>query len=259
MATHYEDLLYEIKDGVATITINRPDKYNAFRAQTCEEMIDAFLKAGWNKKVGVIVLTGAGNKAFCTGGDQSAHAGHYDGRGVIGLPLEELQSVIRDVPKPVIAKVRGYAIGGGHVLALLCDLTLAAESAKFGQVGPKVGSVDPGFGTAYMARVIGEKRAREVWYLCRQYTAAEAVQMGLANKAVPDDELDAEVERWCAEILEKSPTALELAKRSFNADTAHIAGISALGLKAVSLFYGTEESQEGVRAFQEKRKPKFRE
>jgi len=288
----YEDILYEIKNGVATITINRPDKYNAFRGQTCEEMIHAFLRAGWDHSVGVIVLTGAGNKAFCTGGDQSSHAGHYDGRGVIGLPLEELQSVIRDVPKPVIAKVRGYAIGGGHVLALLCDLTLAAESAKFGQVGPKVGSVDPGFGTAYMAllcdltlaaesakfgqvgpkvgsvdpgfgtaymaRVIGEKRAREVWYLCRQYTAAEAVQMGLANKAVPDDELDAEVDRWCAEILEKSPTALELAKRSFNADTAHIAGISSLGLKAVSLFYGTEESQEGVRAFQEKRKPNFR-
>ena len=258
MTATYEDILYEIENGVATITINRPDKYNAFRAQTCEELIRAFQHAGWDRSVGVIVLTGAGEKAFCTGGDQSAHAGHYDGRGVIGLPLEELQSVIRDVPKPVIAKVRGYAIGGGHVLALLCDLTLAAESAKFGQVGPKVGSVDPGFGTAYMARVIGEKRAREVWYLCRQYTAAEAVQMGLANKAVPDAELDAEVERWCAEILEKSPTALALAKRSFNADTAHIAGISALGLQAVSLFYGTEESQEGVRAFQEKRKPRFR-
>jgi 2-ketocyclohexanecarboxyl-CoA hydrolase len=258
MPTTYEDILYEIKDGVATITINRPDKYNAFRAQTCEELIHAFQQAGWDRSIGVIVLTGAGSKAFCTGGDQSAHVGHYDGRGVIGLPLEELQGVIRDVPKPVIAKVRGYAIGGGNVLALLCDLTLAAESAKFGQVGPKVGSVDTGFGTAYMARVIGEKRAREVWYLCRQYSAAEAVQMGLANKAVPDAELDAEVDLWCAEILEKSPTALTLAKRSFNADTAHIAGISALGLQAVSLFYGTEESQEGVRAFQEKRKPRFR-
>ncbi|HOB62114.1 MAG TPA: enoyl-CoA hydratase-related protein [Candidatus Competibacteraceae bacterium] len=258
MTESYTDILYQNENGIATITINRPDKYNAFRGQTCEELIDAFLKAGWDRSVGVIVLTGAGNKAFCTGGDQSAHEGNYDGRGMIGLPLEELQNVIRDVPKPVIAKVRGYAIGGGHVLALLCDLTLAAESARFGQVGPKVGSVDPGFGTAYMARVIGEKRAREVWYLCRQYTAAEAVEMGLANKAVPDDELDAEVERWCLEILEKSPTALALAKRSFNADTAHIAGISALGLQAVSLFYGTAESQEGVRAFQEKRKPKFR-
>ncbi len=258
MIATYEDILYEVKNGVATITINRPDKYNAFRAQTCEELIHAFQQAGWNRSVGVIVLTGAGNRAFCTGGDQSAHAGHYDGRGVIGLPLEELQAAIRDAPKPVIAKVRGYAIGGGHVLALLCDLTLAAASAKFGQVGPKVGSVDPGFGTAYMARVVGEKKAREIWYLCRQYSGAEAVEMGLANKVVPDDELDAEVDRWCAEILEKSPTALELAKRSLNADSAHIAGLSSLGLKAVSLFYGTEESQEGVRAFQEKRKPKFR-
>lgn len=258
MTATYEDILYEVKDGVATITINRPDKYNAFRAQTCEELIHAFHSAGWDRSVGVIVLTGAGNKAFCTGGDQSAHEGQYDGRGVIGLPLEELQAIIRNVPKPVIAKVRGYSIGGGNVLALLCDLTIAAESARFGQVGPKVGSVDPGFGTAYMARVIGDKRAREVWYLCRQYTAAEAVQMGMANKAVPDAELDAEVARWCAEILEKSPTALALAKKSFNAETAHITGISALGLHAVGLFYGTEESQEGVRAFQEKRKPKFR-
>ena len=246
------------KDRIAMTAINRPDKYNAFRGQTCEEMIHAFLRAGWDHSVGVIVLTGAGNRAFCTGGDQSSHAGHYDGRGVIGLPLEELQSVIRDVPKPVIAKVRGYAIGGGHVLALLCDLTIAAESAKFGQVGPKVGSVDPGFGTAYMSRVIGEKRAREVWYLCRQYTAAEAVQMGLANKAVPDAELDAEVERWCAEILEKSPTALELAKRSFNADTESIRGISSMGMAALSLYYDTAESKEGGVAFREKRKPDFR-
>lgn len=258
MAEQYEDIVCNIENGVATITINRPEKYNAFRARTCEELIDAFQRSGWDRSVGVIVLTGAGDRAFCTGGDQSAHAGNYDGRGVIGLPLEELQAVIRDVPKPVIAKVRGYAIGGGHVLALLCDLTIAAESARFGQVGPKVGSVDPGFGTAYMARVIGEKRAREIWYLCRQYTAVEAVQMGLANKVVPDADLDAEVDRWCVEILEKSPTALALAKRSFNADTAHIAGISAIGLQAVGLFYGTEESKEGVRAFQEKRKPRFR-
>ena len=258
MNSSYKDVLYKINDGVATITINRPEKYNAFRSQTCEEMIDAFLKAGWNQSVGVIILTGSGNKAFCTGGDQSEHSGNYDGRGVIGLPLEELQSVIRDVPKPVIAKVRGYAIGGGHVLALLCDLTLAAESAKFGQVGPKVGSVDPGFGTAYMSRVIGEKKARELWYLCRQYTATEACEMDLINKVVPDDKLDIEVDCWCSEILEKSPTALEIAKRSFNADTAHISGFSSLGLKAVSLFYCTEESREGVRAFREKRKPRFR-
>ncbi len=255
---NYEDIILDIQDGVATITINRPQVYNAFRGQTCEELIHAFNRAGWDKSVGVIVLTGAGDKAFCTGGDQSAHAGQYDGRGTIGLPLEEMQSVIRDVPKPVIARVQGYAIGGGHVLALLCDLTIASESAVFGQVGPKVGSVDPGFGTAYMARVIGEKRAREVWYLCRQYSGEDAVRMGLANTVVADDELDAEVARWCAEILERSPTALAIAKRSFNADSANIAGISHMGMQLVKLFYGTEESQEGVNAFNEKRKPEFR-
>ncbi|MCB9960347.1 MAG: enoyl-CoA hydratase/isomerase family protein [Rhodospirillaceae bacterium] len=254
----YQDILYEARGGVALITINRPDKMNAFRAQTCEELIHALNRAGWDKAVGVIVLTGAGTKAFCTGGDQSAHAGSYDGRGTIGLPLEEMQGLIRDVPKPVIAKVRGYAIGGGHVLALVCDLTIAAENAVFGQVGPKVGSVDPGFGTAYMARCIGEKKAREVWYLCRRYTAHQAVAMGLANIAVPDDELDATVDQWCAEILEKSPTALAIAKRSFNADTASIAGISSMGLYHVSQFYQSEESQEGVQAFLEKRKPDFR-
>jgi 2-ketocyclohexanecarboxyl-CoA hydrolase len=247
-----------VTDGIATITINRPKVYNAFRGQTCEEIIHAFNRAGWDKNVGVIVFGGAGDKAFCTGGDQSAHEGAYDGRGIIGLPLEEMQSVIRDVPKPVIARVQGYAIGGGHVLALLCDLTIAGESAVFGQVGPKMGSVDPGFGTAYMARCIGEKKAREVWYLCRRYTAREALAMGLCNTVVPDDQLDAEVRQWCEEILEKSPTALAIAKRSFNADTASIAGISGMGLHTVSMFYNTAESKEGVSAFKEKRKPDFR-
>ncbi len=255
---NYEDILYEEADGVATITINRPDKFNAFRAKTCEELIDAFHRAGWNRDIGVIVLTGAGSKAFCTGGDQSNHDEQYDGRGIIGLPLEEMQNVIREVPKPVIAKVRGYAIGGGHVLALLCDLTLASDNATFGQVGPKVGSVDPGFGTAYMARCIGEKRAREVWYLCRQYSGEDAVRMGLANAVVPDADLDAEVAQWCSEIMQMSPTAIAMAKRSFNADSAHIAGISGMGLQAVNMFYGTEESREGVNAFMEKRKPEFR-
>jgi 2-ketocyclohexanecarboxyl-CoA hydrolase len=254
----YSDILYDIDRGVATITINRPEKYNAFRGQTCEEVIDAFQRAGWDKSVSVIVLTGAGDKAFCTGGDLSGHEGAYDGRGVIGLPLEEMQSIIRDVPKPVIARVQGYAIGGGHVLALICDLTIAAESAIFGQVGPRMGSVDPGFGTAYMARCIGEKKAREVWYLCRRYTAQEALAMGLCNRVVPDDQLDAEVRAWCDEILEKSPTALAIAKRSFNADTASIAGLASLGLQAVALFYHTPESKEGVEAFKEKRKPDFR-
>ena len=254
----YEDILYETKDGVATITINRPDRYNAFRGKTAEELIDAFNRAGWNKSIGVIVLTGAGEKAFCTGGDQAAHEGSYDGRGMIGLPVEDLQSVIRDVPKPVIAKVRGYAIGGGNVLAALCDLTIAAETAVFGQVGPKVGSVDPGFGTAYLARIIGEKKAREMWYLCRRYSAAEAEAMGLVNTVVPADELDAEVDKCCAEIMERSPTALALAKRSFNADTEALRGIASLGMQALALYYNTDESREGVNAFMEKRKPDFR-
>jgi 2-ketocyclohexanecarboxyl-CoA hydrolase len=254
----FSDLLYTVEDGVATITINRPDKYNAFRGQTCDELIQAFNLAGWDKSVGVIVLTGAGDRAFCTGGDQSSHEGGYDGRGTIGLPMEELHTVIRDVPKPVIARVQGFAIGGGNVLATLCDLTIAGESAQFGQVGPKVGSVDPGFGTAYLAAVIGEKRARELWYLCRRYSAQEACNMGLVNKVVPDDQLDAEVAAWCAEIMARSPTALALAKRSFNAATEHMRGISAMGMQALALYYDTEESREGGRAFQEKRQPDFR-
>ena len=254
----YEDIIYHAENGVATITINRPQKFNAFRGKTCEELISAFHRAGWDRDIGVIVLTGAGEKAFCTGGDQGAHEGSYDGRGMIGLPIEDLQRVIRDVPKPVIAKVRGYAIGGGNVLALICDLTLAAESAVFGQVGPKMGSVDPGFGTAYMARVIGEKRAREVWFLCRRYSARDALALGMVNAVVPDADLDAEVARWCAEIVEKSPTAIAIAKRSFNADTAGIIGIADMGMQALSMYYQTDESKEGVQALKEKRKPEFR-
>jgi 2-ketocyclohexanecarboxyl-CoA hydrolase len=256
----YEDILYEEKDGVATITINRPKVLNAFRARTAEELLQAMMRAGWNDDIGVIVLTGAGERAFSTGGDQSAseHDGQYAGRGTIGIPVEELHSVIRDVPKPVIAKVRGYAIGGGNVLATLCDLTIAAQSAQFGQVGPKMGSVDPGWGTAYLARVVGEKKAREIWYLCKRYSAEEALAMGLVNAVVPDDELDAEVARWCAEICERSPTAIAIAKRSFNADSDNIRGIGALGLQALKLYYNTEESQEGVRSFREKRVPEFR-
>jgi 2-ketocyclohexanecarboxyl-CoA hydrolase len=254
----YEDILYEVRDGVATITINRPDKHNAFRGQTCEELIHAFHRAGWDKSIGVIVLTGAGDKAFCTGGDQSAHAGSYDGRGTIGLPIEELQTVIRDVPKPVIARVQGYAIGGGNVLATLCDLTIASDRAQFGQVGPKVGSVDPGFGTAFLAQVVGEKRAREMWYLCRRYTAEQAYQMGLCNVVVPHDRLDDEVAAWCAELMERSPTALAIAKRSFNAATESLRGLASMGMQSLALYYQTEESKEGVRAFAEKRKPDFR-
>jgi 2-ketocyclohexanecarboxyl-CoA hydrolase len=256
--SQYKDLLFDVRDGVARITINRPEKYNAFTPDTCEELIDALKRAGWDKSIGVIVLTGAGDKAFCTGADQSAHEGSYGGRGTLGLPIEEVQSLIRDVPKPVIARVQGFAIGGGNVLATLCDFTIASEKAVFGQVGPKVGSVDPGFGTAYLARIVGEKRAREIWYLCRRYSAKEAYDMGLVNAVVPHDKLDEEVDKWCAEIIERSPTAIAIAKRSFNVDTEQLRAVSALGFEAVSLFYGTEESKEGGRAFREKRAPKFR-
>lgn len=255
----FSDILYDEREGVARITINRPKVYNAFRAQTCEELIEALKRAGWNRDIGVIVLGGAGDKAFCTGGDQTAHGETgYDGRGTVGLPVEELQSTIRDVPKPVIARVQGYAIGGGNVLATLCDFTIASEKAVFGQVGPKVGSVDPGFGTAYLARIVGEKRAREIWYLCRRYTAQQAYEMGLVNAVVPHEQLDAEVDRWCAEIMEKSPTAIAIAKRSFNADSENIRAIGSLGFEALALYYGTEESLEGGRAFREKRAPQFR-
>jgi 2-ketocyclohexanecarboxyl-CoA hydrolase len=255
----YEDILFDAADEVARITINRPQVLNAFRGKTCVELINALNRAGWDKGIAAIVLAGAGEKAFCTGGDQSAHDGQYDGRGTIGLPIEELHSIIRDVPKPVIARVQGYAIGGGNVLATLCDFTIASDRAVFGQVGPKVGSVDPGFGTAYLARVVGEKKAREMWYLCRRYSAQEALAMGLVNAVVPHDQLDLEVARWCDEICERSPTALAIAKRSFNADTDYIRGIAGMGMQALSLYYQSEESREGVRAFAEKRKPRFRE
>jgi len=256
--SNFTDILYSEHQGVATITINRPEKYNAFRGQTCDELIQALHLAGWNQSIGVIVLTGAGEKAFCSGGDQSAQEGGYDGRGMIGLPLEELHSLIREVPKPVIARVNGYAIGGGNVLVTCCDLAIASENAIFGQVGPRVGSVDPGFGTAYLSRVIGEKRAREIWYLCRKYSAQQALEWGLVNAVVPQAELDQEVEKWCQEIIALSPTAISIAKRSFNADSDAIKGIGSLGMQALKLFYETEESKEGVKAFLEKRKPNFR-
>ena len=256
----FANIIYTEQAGVATICINRPKVYNAFNSDTCEELIRAFGQAGWNRDIGVVVLTGAGDKAFCTGGDQSADAedGGYGGRGTIGLPVEELQSIIRDIPKPVIARVNGYAIGGGNVLVTLCDLAIASDKAQFGQVGPKVGSVDPGFGTALLARVVGEKKAREIWYLCRRYSGEQAVQMGLANICVPHDQLDATVQQWAEEICEKSPTAIAIAKRSFNMDTAHQAGIAGMGMYALKLYYDTEESREGVKALQEKRKPEFR-
>ena len=255
----YEDILYETADGVAWITINRPQVLNAFRATTVDELIHAFRAAWHDEEVGVCVLTGAGERAFSTGGDQSERReGGYGGGGGIGLDVHGLHGVIRAIPKPVIAMVNGYAIGGGHVLHVLCDLTIAADTARFGQVGPRVGSVDPGFGTAYLARVVGEKKAREMWYLCRQYTAEQALAMGLVNAVVPAATLRAETETWCRELLAKSPTALKLAKQSFNADTEHIAGITELGFSALELYYGTEEAAEGRNAFVEKRPPRFR-
>jgi 2-ketocyclohexanecarboxyl-CoA hydrolase len=253
-----QDIRVERRGSAEWIVINRPERMNAFRGRTCDELIHALQRAAWDREVAAIVLAGAGDKAFCTGGDQGAHAGQYDGRGTIGLPMEELHAALRDAPKPVIARVQGYAIGGGNVLCTLCDLTIASERAVFGQVGPKVGSVDPGYGTALLARVVGEKKAREMWYLCRRYSAAEALAMGLVNAVVAHDALDAEVERWCEEIAARSPTAIAIAKRSFNMDTAHQAGIAGMGLYALKLYYDTEESREGVRAFQEKRAPDFR-
>ena len=256
-APQFEDVLYEKRSRAAWIIINRPKVYNAFRGRTVEDLLSAFQLAGNDKGVSSVVLTGAGDKAFCTGGDQSAHDGNYDGRGVVGLPIEELQAVIRDVPKPVIARVNGFAIGGGNVLATLCDLTIAAEHAKFAQVGPKIGSFDAGWGTALLARHVGDKRAREIWYLNEQLTARQAMDYGLVNKVVPMAELDAAVTVWTDILAERSPTALAFLKRSFNADTDHIRGISNMALHAVKLFYATPESKEGVNAFNEKRKPDF--
>jgi 2-ketocyclohexanecarboxyl-CoA hydrolase len=254
----YEDILYEAREGVAWITINRPEVRNAFRTRTVSELIAAFRAAWGDPDVGVVVLTGAGDKAFSSGGDQRERSdGGYGGAG-IGMDVHGLHGVIRAIPKPVVAMVNGYAIGGGHVLHVLCDLSIAADSAIFGQTGPRVGSVDPGFGTAYLARVVGEKKAREIWYLCRQYGAEEALAMGLVNRVVPAAELRAETERWCRELLEKSPTALRLAKQSFNADTAHIAGLTELGFSALELYYQTDEALEGRNAFLEKRPPRFR-
>ncbi len=255
----YTDILYEKKDGVAWITINRPEVRNAFRTRTVHELTEAFTDARFDPAVGVVVLTGAGDRAFCAGGDQKARgAGAYETEGQRPMDVDALHTAIRHCPKPVIAMVNGYAIGGGHVLHVLCDLTIAADTAVFGQTGPRVGSVDAGYGTGYLARVVGEKRAREIWYLCRQYTAAEALAMGLVNKVVPLKELRAETERWCQELLDKSPTALRLAKQSFNIDSEQRAGVAEFATTALNLYYQTEEAQEGRNAFVEKRPVDFR-
>ncbi|WP_085992229.1 1,4-dihydroxy-2-naphthoyl-CoA synthase [Oceanobacillus senegalensis] len=257
------DILYEKIDGIAKVTINRPDSLNAFRAETIKELIWAFYDAWDDNRIGVVVLTGAGEKAFCVGGDQKqkGEEGGYDYTGGlgggIGLEIENLHQTIRNIPKPVIAAVNGYAIGGGHVLHVICDLTIAADTAKFGQAGPKVGSFDAGYGSAYLARIVGEKKAREIWYLCEKYTAEESKEMGLVNKIVPLNELQEEAEKWARKILDKSPTAIKMLKYSFNADSANIQGITQLAMGSLALFYNTEESNEGKNAFLEKRPVDF--
>jgi 2-ketocyclohexanecarboxyl-CoA hydrolase len=253
------DVTYEVENGLATITINRPDRMNAFRARTVDELIRCFKQAWASGEVGVVCLTGAGERAFSTGGDQKqrAESGDY-GPSESGLfEVEYLHRLIRDVPKPVIAAVNGYAIGGGHVLHLLCDLSISADTAVFGQTGPRVGSFDAGFGTGYLARVVGEKRAREIWFLCRRYDAETAERWGLVNRVVPAGELRAEVRRWADEILALSPTAIRFLKQSFNADTEHLAGVGQLAFTGLGLFVESDEAQEGVRAFTEKRPPDF--
>ena len=253
------DVKYEVDRGLAWITINRPERYNAFRGRTVDELIRCF-KAAWaDKSVGVIAITGAGEKAFCAGGDQKQRneTGDYGPTETGVFEIETLHRIIRDIPKPVIAAVNGVAIGGGHVLHVLCDITIAADHARFGQAGPRVGSFDAGFGTAYLARILGEKRAREVWYLCRQYDAATMERWGLVNAVVPPSELRTEVRRWADEMLAKSPTALTILKHSFNADSEAIGGIGTLAFDTLHIFTETPEAKEGVAAFNEKRTPNF--
>ncbi len=255
----YTDIIFEKGDGIGKITINRPEVRNAFRPETLDELIDAFNRCRDDQEIGVVIFTGAGTKAFCSGGDQRVRGegGYVGGDGVPRLNALDLQRTIKYLPKPVIAMVAGYAIGGGHVLHLLCDLTIAADNARFGQTGPRVGSFDAGWGATYMARVVGHKKAREIWYLCRQYDAQEALDMGLVNTVVPLDQLEEETIKWAQEILEKSPIAIRFLKAAFNADTDGLAGIQQLAGDATMLYYMTEEGKEGKNAFLEKRKPDF--
>ena len=257
----FRDILFEKAEGVGKITINRPHRRNAFRPETVEEMMTALHAARLDPEIGVVILTGAGTQAFCSGGDQKIRGddgGYRDESGVNHLNALDLQRMIRTLPKPVVAMVAGYAIGGGHVLHLVCDLTIAAENARFGQTGPKVGSFDAGYGAGLMARAVGTKKAKEIWFLCRQYDAAQALEMGLVNAVVPLERLEAETMAWCREMLRHSPTALRVLKAGFNADTDGLAGVQELAGNATALFYMTEEGQEGRNAFVEKRAPDFR-
>lgn len=255
----YTDILYEKAEGIAKITINRPEVHNSFRPGTLDELAEAFRDAASDNAIGVVLFTGAGGRAFCAGGDQRirGHAGYVGEDGNPSLNVLPLQRFIREMPKPVIALVAGYAIGGGHVLHVICDLTIAAENARFGQTGPRVGSFDAGYGTSMLARLVGTKKAREIWYLCRQYDAQEALQMGLVNKVVPLDQLEDEGVEWAREILAKSSTAIRFLKNAFLADTDGATGLQVLAGDLTMLYYTTDEAKEGRNAFVEKRTPDF--
>lgn len=258
--TEYSDIRFEQMEGIAKITINRPQVRNAFRPETVNELIDAFHRAHHNPEIGAIILTGEGPLAFCSGGDQTVrgdNGGYKDEQGTQHLNVLDLQMQIRRLPKPVVAMVAGYAIGGGHVLHLVCDLTIAADNARFGQTGPRVGSFDAGLGSGLLARTVGMKKAKEIWFLCRQYDAQEALDMGLVNTVVPLDQLEEETVQWCREMLQNSPTALRSLKAAFNADTDGLAGIQELAGNTTALFYMSEEGQEGRNAYLEKRNPDF--
>lgn len=255
----YEDIRFEQFGKIAKITINRPEVYNAFRPLTSTEMLDAMNICRDRADIGVVILTGEGDKAFCSGGDQNVKGigGYIDDNGVPRLNILDLHKAIRSIPKPVIAMVNGYAIGGGHVLHVVCDLSIASENAKFGQTGPKVGSFDGGFGSSYLARHVGQKKAREIWFLCRQYTAKEAEDMGMVNKVVTLDRLEEETIDWCNTILERSPMAIRMIKRALNAELDGQRGLMEFAGDATLMFYLMEEAQEGKNAFLEKRKPEF--
>jgi naphthoate synthase len=256
----YKDILFDFYEGIARITINRPEVYNAFTPQTNKEMIDAMDIARERTDVGVVVLTGSGDKAFCSGGDQNVKGkGGYIGEdGVPRLNVLDLHKRIRELPKPVVAMVNGYAIGGGHVLHVVCDLTIASENAMFGQTGPKVGSFDAGFGSSYLARQVGQKKAREIWFLCRQYTALEAESMGMVNKVVPFDKLEDEMVDWCETMMKNSPMALRMIKRGLNAELDGQRGLMEFAGDATMMYYLMEEAHEGKNAFLEKRDPDFK-
>ena len=256
----YEDIKFDFFDGIAKITINRPEVYNAFRPETNIEMMDAMDIARERQDVGVVVFTGIGDKAFCSGGDQNVKGvgGYISENGVPRLNVLDLHKKIREIPKPVIAMVNGYAIGGGHVLHVVCDLTIAADHAKFGQTGPKVGSFDGGFGSSYLARHVGQKKAREIWFLCEQYTAAEAETMGMVNKVVPLEELEAITVQWCQIIMKRSPMAIRMIKRGLNAELDGQRGLMEFAGDATLMYYMMEEAQEGKNAFLEKRSPDFK-